>query len=248
MIQLRTCFITLVKSYQIVYDISKTHKVIYFRIVYAERLFAMQKLNTKIILEKIQSLMERDGYNQSQLADKLGMTQPNFNRAFNNKNGQFFTLEQMYKISQVFNVSIDYLIGVEKPTPTSTEKEICLLFTSLLKQRKLVKMEISRKEDIYTPFSMYDHYPELHREQHTIAYPAFVFPNFFDVGPLDRYTEEQIDNLQSDLYYNGNQDESNMRINHFFERYLKIYDMYLHNQMDEDLFDEIVSKFLADLS
>ena len=76
----------------------------------------------------------------------------------------------------------------------------------------------------------------------------FIFPNFFDVGPLDRYTEDQIDNLQSDLYYNGNQDESNMRINHFFERYLKIYDMYLHNQMDENLFDEIVSKFLADLS
>ena len=54
--------------------------------------------------------------------------------------------------------------------------------------------------------------------------------------------------IRSDVYYNGNHDEANKRINAFFEKYFQIYEMYLRNQITEELFHEITEKFLDDLN
>lgn len=207
----------------------------------------MRILNICILLRNIQSLMDRDNLNQQQLADAIGMKQPNFNRAFNNKNGQCFTLEQVCDIANHFDVSVDYLLGFEKETIKKSEREICSLFTSLLEQRKLVKIDVTREEEIYTPFVLFDELPDFRRENKIINYQAFLFPNYFDVGPLDRLTNLEIEDLQYETYSNGNHDESNKHINTFFNKYFQIYDMYLHNQITEELFHEIVEKFLDDL-
>lgn len=208
----------------------------------------MSNLNIDILNQNIQTLMEQEGLTQQQLAEKIDMSQPNFSRAFNNKGGQRFTLEQICKIADHFQVSIDFLLGFEKPTNKLSEKEICTLFTSLLEQRKLVKFDISREEEIYTPYKTFDGYPDCDTEKKHIQYNGFLFPSYFDIGPTDRYTEDQLDDFQSDILYGGNSDESNKRINAFFDRYFQIYDMYLHNQITKEFFHEIVDKFLADLS
>lgn len=208
----------------------------------------MRNLNIDILIQNIQSLMDKDNLTQQQLADAIGMSQSNFNRAINNKDGQRFTLEQVCNIANHFNVSVDCLLGFEKESTKKSEREICSLFTSLLEQRKLIKVDTSREEEIYTPFVLFNEPPDFMREKKTVHYPAFFFPSYIDVGPLDRFTDEQIEEFRSDIYYNGNHDEANKRINAFFEKYFQIYEMYLRNQITEELFHEITEKFLDDLN
>lgn len=207
----------------------------------------MQNLNIDILTQRINDLRNKKNITQETLAKEIGMSQPNFNRAINQKNGQRFTLEQVFKIAQYFEVSVDYLLGNNKPSDKKTEKDICAFFTNLLEQRKLVKVPFSREEEIDTPYTSPTGNPDCSFEKKKISYDAFIFPKHFDPGPLDRFDEERIDDLRSDILYYGNSDESNKRINSFFAKYFQIYEMFLHAQMSEELFHEITEKFMADL-
>lgn len=207
----------------------------------------MRNLNISTLIQNIKELMNKEGLTQQQLADKIEMSQPNFNRAIKNKNGQCFTLQQICNIANYFNVSVDSLLGFEKEPSTLSEKKICSLFTSLLEKRKLVTVETSRIEEVHTP--IYDDvgFEDCRVTKEEQHYHAFIFPKHVDVGPLDRFTEEEIDMMKAESYCNGNHDESNNRINAFFQKYFKLYGMFLKNEIDESLFHEIVEKFYDDL-
>lgn len=206
----------------------------------------MQNLDIPMLKQRVYDLMQEKQITQETLASEIGMTQPNFCRAISFKNSQCFTLEQIFKIAQYFDISVDYLLGNVKPKERSTEREICELFTDLIEKRTLVKVDFSREEEVYTP-TYRDNYPDCNITKKQISYNAFIFPRHLDPGPLDRFDEEQIDNLRSDVLFGGNIDDSNVRINTFFARYLQIYDLFVHNQMGEELFHEITEKFLDDL-
>lgn len=206
----------------------------------------MYNLDIPMLKKRIYDLMQEKRITQEMLATEIGMTQPNFCRAISFKNSQCFTLEQIFKIAQFFDVSVDFLLGNVKPKERSTEREICELFADLLEKRTLVKVDYSREEEVYTP-TYRENYPDCEITKKQVSYNAFIFPSYLDPGPLDRFDEEQIDNLKCDVMYSGNSDDSNIRINTFFARYLQIYDLFVHNQMGEDLFHEITEKFLDDL-
>ena len=202
----------------------------------------MQNLDIPMLKQRVYNLMQEKRITQEALASEIGMTQPNFCRAISFKNSQCFTLEQIFKIAQYFDVSVDYLLGNIKPKERSTEREICELFTDLIEKRTLVKVDYSREEEIYTPTCRDC---EITKKQ--VSYNAFIFPSYLDPGPLDRFDEEQIDNLKYDVLYSGNSDDSNIRINTFFAQYFQFYELFVHNQIGEDLFHEITKKFLDDL-
>lgn len=206
----------------------------------------MQNLDIPLIKQRIRDLMREKRVTQDVLSSEIRMTQPNFCRAISFKNSQCFTLEQIFKIAQYFDVSTDYLLGNIKPKKHSTEREICELFANLLEKRTLVKIDYTRQEEVYTPVYL-NGYPDCEITKKQVPYNAFIFPSHFDPGPLDRFDEEQIDNLNSDIMYSGNSDDSNIRINTFFARYFQIYDLFVHNQMGEELFHEITQKFMEDL-
>ena len=206
----------------------------------------MQDLNIDMLKTKIYNLMQEKRITQETLSNELGMSQSNFSRALSLSNSQCFTLEQVYKIAQYFEISVDQLLGNTKPADKRSEKDICKFFTDLIEKRTLVTFDHIRKEEIMTPYYR-DNYPDCEVTHEDVKYNAFIFPNYFDPGPLDRYDEEQIDNLRTDCLFGGNNDDSNIRINAFFTKYLQIYNMYLHNQMTEELFHEITEKFMQDL-
>lgn len=206
----------------------------------------MRNLNIEMLKTRIYNLMQENRITQETLSDAIGMTQPNFSRALSLTNSQCFTVEQIFKIAQYFDVSVDYLLDNVKPMDKKSERDICKFFTALLEKRTLVKVDFTRNEEIATPdFS--EGYPDSRITHEDISYHAFIFPKNTDPGPLDRFDEDQIDNLHSDYLYFGSKDESNCRINAFFDRYLQIYDMYVRNQMTEELFHEIAEKFMDDL-
>lgn len=206
----------------------------------------MQNLNIDMLKDNIRNLMQENRVTQETLSSAIGMTQPNFSRAISPEKKQCFTLEQVFKIAQFFDISVDSLVGNEKPVTTESEKDICSLLTALLEKRKLIRVEHKRVEEIATPVAI-DGYPDVFVEKKEYVYDAFIFPRCTDVGPLDRFTEDQIDDLQMDYNCGGNIDESNTRINEYFQKFFNIYDLYLHNHISEEMLHEITEKFMSDL-
>ena len=206
----------------------------------------MQDLNIDMLKTKIYNLMQENRVTQETLSGELGMSQSNFSRALSLSNSQCFTLEQVYKIAQYFEMSVDQLLGNTKPADKQSEKDICKFFTDLIESRKIVTSEITRNEFIYYPYYS-GGLPDCETTKEDVKYTSFVFPSYFDPGPADCFDPGEIEDLECEYLSNGNRDESNMRINEFFTKYLQIYNMYLHNQMTEELFHEITEKFMQDL-
>lgn len=71
----------------------------------------MPKFDNDILLKNIKLQMEKSHETQKQVADAIGMSQPNFNKAINGVDSKLFTLEQIYNISQHFKISIDRLMS-----------------------------------------------------------------------------------------------------------------------------------------
>lgn len=206
----------------------------------------MQNLDIDRLTANIYNLMQSSNTTQVKLANAIGMTQSNLSRALSSKEGQCFTLEQVYKISQYFNVSVDFLLGEEKPA-ISTEREICELFTQLIEKRQLICTKTPHEDEVYTPYMNERLDIDCNIENITIEYASFHFPNYENPGPLDRFTESEIDEMRDTALWGGNAHNANQQINGFFEKYLQIYEMYLHNHLSEELFHEITGKFLDDL-
>lgn len=127
-----------------------------------------------------------------------------------------------------------------------TNREICSLFTSLLEQRKLIKVDYAREEWVYTPFTNGD-LPDCHQETKKINYPAFIFPNYYDHGPREAFTEEQIENLEFDAMYMGNDDKSNQQINAYFDKFLSLYEIHLVKKIPDDAYQKVIEQFLDEL-
>lgn len=206
----------------------------------------MQNLDIDRLTANIYNLMQKTSTTQVKLADAIGMTQSNLSRALSSKEGQCFTLEQVYKISQYFDVSVDSLLGDEKPV-ISTEREICELFTQLIEKRQLICTKTISEDEVYTPYMTDRLDIDCNIENVKSEYTSFHFPNYENPGPLDRFTEAEVDDMHNNARMVGNDHDANQRINDFFEKYLQIYEMYLHNHLTEELFHEITKKFLDDL-
>lgn len=203
----------------------------------------MSNFDKNTLIANVETLRDELGLSQTEFAQRIGTTQPNYNRAINLTNSQCLTVEQLYRIATEFNVSLDSLLGIKQK---HTDRDICSLFTSLLEERKLVKVDFSREEWVYTPFDI-DGYPDCHKEQKEIHYPAFIFPNNKDHGPHEIYTEMELSDFEYDALCNGTADESNQRINEFFDKFLTIYGIHLEKKIPDDAYQRVVEEFLNNL-
>lgn len=203
----------------------------------------MSYLNKSILTTNIEALRKEQGLSQTEFAERIGTSQPNYSRAISENTSQCFTTEQLYNIATEFNVSIDSLFGLSQK---HTDHEICSLFTSLLEQRKLIKVDFTREEWVYTPFEI-DGYPDCNREKKSVNYPAFIFPNHHDPGPLEAFSEDQLEDMEHNALCFGNADESNQRINSFFDKFLSLYEIYLAKKIPDDAYRKVIEEFLNEL-
>lgn len=85
-------------------------------------------LLTQIILNNIDSLIEEKNFKIGSFEKRIGVTSGYISRIRNGKYG--FTLDLLYKIANVLNVSIDYL-STDFSTTSSDEKELIDFFESI---------------------------------------------------------------------------------------------------------------------
>ena len=152
----------------------------------------MSEMNQNILIENVRDLLKRENMTQQRFAEIVGMTQANVSKALNPDDKRCFTLEQVYRISKYFRVSIDELTGNTVAEKASTSPRAVLAFlVELLKTDKArVTSWVNENEEVFDVF--YDgHVPSCSHIYLDIEYPAIYFPSHFEFdGTLDYETEE----------------------------------------------------------
>ena len=202
----------------------------------------MQNLNIELLNQNIANLMQQTNTTQAKLADAIGMSQSNVSRNLSNRDGQRFTLEQVYKISQYFKISIDQLIGNNTTgTTTHSPRTIAKFISECIENGAAKITPVTITEEVFEiKYKSYD-YPETIHENREIQYPAIYFPNYWDVWKGNN--DEEIQCNLSEASQIGNE-TINISINDFIKKFDQIHQIFSHGELAEETYNMVVKDYL----
>lgn len=148
----------------------------------------------KNIFEKLKKLRKSKGLTQLDMADKLGLTQPNYATFESGKNE--ITLSRLEKISEVFGISVLELLGgeaVSVPMVDNTELE------NLRKENEVLRKNVKHLEQIK---DLLEDAREFYKDQ----YSKFQTQKDFEILPeqvaqIDYLKKEILHKLKSFTYF-----------------------------------------------
>lgn len=206
----------------------------------------MYEINKDEMIKNIKIRMIIKGINQSELAEALGMQQGNLSKALNPKTKDMLTLNHLFAIAEILDISIDSLLGRDSyVTSKLTPQKIGRIISSLFEQGFLesFKQEIEEERGFTVGY-------DRSTEKIIVTYTMLYFKNYWEPPShevLESLNEDQILNLEQDYYYVGNELYDNMAINTFLRSYTKIYKMYHDGELDKDEYTTFVDSLISKL-
>jgi len=206
----------------------------------------MSELNFELLQENIRNLMKKQEITQAQLAEIAGMTQANVSKALNPKETKQFNLDQLYRISQHFAVSIDELVGNTAVAKAETSPRAAFaLITKLLCESKMRYTTVTVPEWVYEYEEDFG-YPECRGKQKDIEYPAFYFASY--QHPED-YAKSDISD--EDLHYEfmsvGNSSRFQL-VNELMGRFLPVVKSFRETEFPDEAFQMVLNGYLDQLA
>jgi len=206
----------------------------------------MSELNFELLQENIRALLKKHDLTQSELAAIAEMSQSNLSKALNPEEKKQFTLDQLYRISQHFGVSIDELVGNKATEKHSFSPRAVLAFlVELLRTDKArVTPWVNTNEEVF--IVSYDSYePSCDHTYLDIEYPAIYFPSHIAFDGTDLGFEEAQE-LYAEFSQCGN--ETAFRdMNDIIKKLLPMIELYKNKEIPEEAFQMIVDGYLNQL-
>ena len=196
----------------------------------------MQKYDIDILKKNVRSLMDEHGTKQEDLAQYLEMSQSNVSKALSLKDKKCFTLEQTCRISDYFNVSVDYLVGKRTAYSAANNREIAEMLVTLIESGAVSFEEISKTERVCPPDSPYES-SDPHDVE--IQYPALFFRNYWTPEGEDPDGSQYFE-LQAFGNYT-----KNYVINEFLRKFIQIYTVYKRGELFEETYKAVVQDYLS---
>ncbi|KXB60877.1 helix-turn-helix domain-containing protein [Lachnoanaerobaculum saburreum] len=209
----------------------------------------MRDNNYEILVKNIEMLMQNKNMIPADLIRETGISQSQVSKALSRTQKTQFTFEQIWTIADYFKVSIDYLVG-RKPTAAITEqssnKEICKVLIQLIESDVVTYVDMNVEEDMYEEVIPPNDNSPYELKRGTNPYKMFYFSNYInpDVEGLD---EVSLGELSLDFLISGNYNQKSNEINDFIDYFLKLYDLYKHNKLKREFFDQAISDRLDNL-
>lgn len=208
----------------------------------------MPFIDTSILISNITKLMNESHTTQLQLAEHLGISQPNVSKALSTTDKKCFTLDQVAGIAKYFNVSVDWLLGIEENhhKTKASMRAIAEFTISLVEQKLISTFTHEVKEEIYEfhvedPIALTD-CPNI--TEKTVQYSAFYFPSYWHI-PGNVFGEEWMA-LQEEIRA-GNQILQNQTLNSVIDAILHYHSLSSKKLMDEELYKNIKIALLNSL-
>ena len=205
----------------------------------------MLELNIKLLKDNINSLMKAKNLTQQQFADEIGMSQANLSKALNPNEKKYFTVEQLYRISQLFGISIDELIGSRAADSLYLSPQYIFTFLSKLLENHCVKFKpIEIEEEVYQPYRSEDGWDcDIHKEKH--KYAALYFPDFNDPAYVSDSEDEYFENR--DIFSQTGNESRFVKMNETLKKLINVYTLYSKQSIPKDAFEMILKGYIEEL-
>lgn len=206
----------------------------------------MSELNFELLQENIRALLKKHDLTQSALAEIAGMTQANVSKALNPNESKQFTLDQLFRISQHFGVSIDELTGNTVPSEITTgPRAVLSFFVKLLCEGKVRVENVNVEELIYDPFKNEHGGLDCRRVEKTIEYPALYLPDYYRVSDF-AFCEPEYEELDAEYCWCGNGSRYT-QVNEILKNLIPMIKLYREKQIPEEAFQMILNGYLEQL-
>lgn len=206
----------------------------------------MSELNFELLQENIRALLKKHDLTQNALAEIAGMTQANVSKALNPNESKQFTLDQLFRISQHFGVSIDELTGNTVPSEITTGPRAVLTFVvKMLCEAKLRIVDIKEEEYIYEPYLNEHCGMDCRRITKDIEYPGFYLPSYNRIRDF-AFDEHEYDELDMEYCWSGNETKF-LQVNEILKNLIPMIKLYREKQIPEEAFQMILNGYLEQL-
>ncbi len=182
------------------------------------------------------------GMKQKEIAAIMGCTEGTMSKYLNPDKKDFPPVDKLYNLSQHFNVSIDWLIGVKKKKNTGQKlsaREICHSIIEIYNSLPFDFETISKNEDCY--ISNEWGRGSTYKNQDN-AYLSIYFTNWSVLGEGEG---EYVDPFIIDL---GNDRPKATEVNSFLLRFQKIKTMFSEGNLDNEMYTILLEKYLSEVS
>lgn len=195
-------------------------------------------LNKETFIKNLSEITK--GMKQKEIASIMGCSEGTMSKYLNADKKEFPAAEMLYNLSQHFHVSIDWLIGATQKQVLQTDKK--------LSARDVCQMIVQIDKAI--PFGFEIITKTEYCGEVTLGYPQNAIYNEKENSYLSIYfTNWQVtDNWDIWELDQGNGRYEAIQINLFLSRYQKIRSMLDEGNLDEEMYDILLNKYLADVS
>jgi len=205
----------------------------------------MSELNFKLLQENIRNLMKKHDITQAKLAEIAGMTQANVSKALNPDETKQFNLDQLYRISQHFGVSIDELVGNKVAEKTALSPRSVLAFlVDLLRTDKARVASWANKEEVFI-IGYGAHGPTCDHTYLDVEYPAIYFPSYCGFDGVD-YETQEFQELYAEYSQCGNESPF-FAMNDIIKKLVPMIELYKNMEIPEEAFQMILNGYLDQL-
>ena len=205
----------------------------------------MSELNFQLLEENIRMLLVKNNITQQKLAEIAGMTQANVSKALNRNEKKRFTLDQVYRIAQYFEVSIDSLVGNPAENSAGTSPRDAFRFiTKFLSAGKLRTAELTVKETKYEQEygnGLMEHKPR----EIDDTYPVFFFPDYERFSDYKLSDQDEVD-LHMEFCACG-KDTRFLYLNKILKKMIPLIAQYRDGDIPEEAFQMIVDGYANQL-
>lgn len=229
----------------------------------------MLTFDKSILIENIKQLMKERDITQPQLAKELNIGQPSISKCLSGKQ-QSISIDFVFSIAQYFDVTIDSLCANISDTVAKTETDttsvpalpvhiaafidICSGLAAIFKSAYLCTKEVDYREVVYKEV-LDDHYQstgeyyryedELHMDPSN-KYISFFFPNYHEI--ISAFPDEDTaDDYFSDLHYQGNTIDNNVKINYFLKQLTDLHTIYKNGSMTDEAYYHAIDSNLSNI-
>ena len=195
----------------------------------------MYKFDIDILKKNVRRLMDEHGTKQEELAQYLEMSQPNVSKALSLRDKKCFTLEQTCRISDYFNVSIDYLVGKRTAYSAATNREKAEMLVTLIESGAVSFSEVAMTEHVYYPSCA--GYAKTEDDIDRV-YPSLYFRDFWT-------PDFDVDESQFCEIMAAGNFTNNYTINEFLRKFIQIYTVFKRGELFEETYKAVVRDYLS---
>lgn len=208
----------------------------------------MNECNFDILKKNIRMHMSNKNMTQKDVAKALNTTQANIAKHLKKgDDAQTFTLKQVCLLADLFETSVDELLGNTRKGDKDSIEDICKFLGRLITQQIIVPAKISVHELIWAKNELesgevlgYSQNPEV-----VNTYIALYFPNYEQIE--DNLADIPLQAKLSEFGMCGNSLPYGIEVNKFLNKFLSTLSKYNKGILDEEEYEAIIKTYLKSL-